>query len=66
MPHEGRASRNSPDTTAEHVSRDGVVSAAGAALVTTFARPEIVTRIDVGDPDAFDDDGCLVYEAGNE
>lgn len=75
MSHEGRVSRNSPGQLGEAPSRSGVASAAGGlapvnqlvpiAFVTTFDRPEIVTRIEVGDPDAFDDDGCLVYQAGD-
>lgn len=42
-------------------SSDGVVRTAGAFVISLNGEP-IVTRIDVGDPDAFDDEGCLVYE----
>lgn len=70
MSHEGRASRNSPNATRDEPSCDGVASAAGGlasiALVTTFARPDVVKRIEVGDPDAFDDPSCLVYQVNNE
>lgn len=57
--------RNQDGTSAAGTALAPVNQVAPTALVTTFDRPEIVTRIEVGDPDAFDDPGCLVYQAGD-
>jgi hypothetical protein len=54
MLHKGRASRNSHATTAEHVSRDGVASVAGASVIPLNDEPVI---------DVIDADDTLIYQA---
>jgi hypothetical protein len=60
MSEHGRASRDSPDAIRDEPSCVGVASAAGAFVISLTGEP-IVWRIDVGDPDAFDDEDCLMY-----